>query len=109
MSQIPRNVPKMSRKLSQNRPKTVPEIDPKIVPKNVPPIVQIESYSFFSSLQPASIIPKNVSKLTQSSKWDKFIYIFLSFFLGGQADGHLGRRRSGVAVAQVRLLHEGHR
>ena len=27
----------------------------------------------------------------------------------GQADGHLGRGRSSVPIAQVCLLHEGHR
>ena len=27
---------------------------------------------------------------------------------GGQADGHLGRRRPRLAAAQMRLLHEGH-
>ena len=65
-------------------------------PKSVPKLTQNRS----------KIVPKIVS---QNEKWDKFIYNYFYQFLGGQADGHLGRRRSGVAVAQVRLLHEGHR
>ena len=56
------------------------------------------------------IVLKEVLKLSQkiASRF-KVTYNYLSIFLGGQTDGHHGRRRSGVAVAQVRLLHEGHR